>query len=266
MIYLKTHFYTENEINFININLQECYDKVDKFIVCEFNITHTGEERDFIFNNFEHLINPLYKDKLLYVRCDVSDLAIKVGSNENLAHNTNELLMRSYFVKMVDFNDDDIIISVDCDEIIYKESYHDIINGVIKHQCVSIELNQFFYKLSYHWVDNKFVAPTAAYYKYYKYKYPSHWRYDGVLLSGKKGVHFSWCMSIDDMIYKLNSYAHIKYKEFANKDILDGAVKNKIYPFDLKKPFHINVVERESDILPKSILDSYYDEFWKIMS
>jgi hypothetical protein len=266
MKYLKTHFYTENEINYINLNLQESYDKVDKFIVCEFNITHTGAKRDFMFHHYEHLINPIYKDKLVYIPCDIANLAVDAKTNESLAHSTNELLMRGYFVKVYDFNDDDIIISVDCDEIIYNQCYDEIIEGVKKHGKVSIELNQFFYKLNYFWSDNNFIAPTGAYYKMYKDKYPSHWRYDGVLLSGKKGCHFSWCMTIEDMIYKLNTYAHVKYQPFANKEILGDAITRKIYPFDLGKPFTIRTVVRNSNLLPVSLMDKFYDDFWKKLS
>ncbi len=245
---------------------QYSYNKIDKFIICEFNITHTGAKRNFIFENFEHLINPLYKDKIVYLKCDIAHLAVNAMTNESLAHSTNELLMRGYFVKIFNFNDDDIIISVDCDEIIYTQCYDEIINAVSIHGKVSIELNQFFYKLNYFWVDNKFVAPTAAYYKTYKDKYPAHWRYDGILLSGKKGCHFSWCMSLDDMVYKLNTYAHTNYKKFANKEVLINAITTKIYPFDLNKPFTIQIVDRTSPILPTSIQNSFYDEFWKKLS
>lgn len=266
MIFLKTHFYTENEINYINLNLQESYNKIDKFIVCEFNITHTGEYRDFIFDKFIDKINPIYKDKLLYIPCDIQKLSINAKDNENLAHSTNELLMRGYFVKMFNFNDDDIIISVDCDEILYNQSYDKIIEEVKVNKKVSIELNQFFYKLNYHWVDNNFIAPTAAYYSEYKNNFPSHWRYDGKLISGKMGVHWSWGMQVEDMIYKLNTYAHVKYKKFADKDILNNAIENKIYPFDLNKPFTINIIDRSSNILPDSIRDNFYDEFWNKLS
>ncbi len=266
MIYLKTHFYTENEINYINLNLQESYDKIDKFIVCEFNITHTGAKRDFVFENFRHLINPLYIDKLVYIPCDIANLAVDAKTNESLAHSTNELLMRGYFVKEYHFEDDDIIVSVDCDEIIYNQSYDEIINSVKTHGKVSIELNQFFYKLNYFWSDNNFIAPTAAYYKTYKNNYPAHWRYDGYLLQGKKGCHFSWCMTVDDMIYKLNTYAHVKYQPFANKEVLTNAIQTKIYPFDINKAFTIKVIERDSSLLPKSIQDSFYDEFWNKLS
>lgn len=263
MLYLKSHFYTETEINFINLNLMEGYNHIDKFIVCEFNITHTGQPREFIFHKFEHLINPLFKDKLVYIQCDIKEQAVDANLNESLAHSTNELLMRGYFVKKYNFNDDDIIISIDCDEIIYEQSYNEIIEGVKNHNKVSIQLNQFFYRLNYHWIDNKFVAPIACYYKEYKDRYPSHWRYDGYLLEGCKGVHFSWVMSIDDMIYKLNTYAHTNNRKFADKQILNDAVNNKIYPFDLGRPFTIKTIERDSNILPNSIRDKTFDDFWK---
>ncbi len=262
-IFLKTYFYTPNEINYINLNLQESYDKVDKFIVCEFNITHTGFKREYIFENYQHLINPLYADKLVYLKCDIKDITRETENDANIIHNINEKTMRGYFVKCFDFNDDDIIISVDCDEIIYNQYYDEIIEEVKKRGTVQLKLNQLFYKPNYHWTDCNFIAPVASKYERYKNEYPSNWRYDGVLINKFVGCHFSWCMSVDEMIYKLNTYSHPEYKSFANKEVLKNAIERKIYPFDLRKPFTINIIDRTSEILPKSIQDTFYDKFWK---
>ena len=50
MIYLKTYCYAPHEREFIMANFIECQDHIDKMIVCEFDINHTGTKRDFRFS------------------------------------------------------------------------------------------------------------------------------------------------------------------------------------------------------------------------
>ena len=262
MKYLKTYLYSPNEINFINLNLQESYDHIDYFIICEYNVTTVGNDREYIFEKYKHLINPKYSNKILYFKCDLKHITQKSDTDSNIILGLNEKIMRSYFMKCLDFNDNDIIISVDCDEVIYKESYDTIFKEVEQRDCVRIKLNQLFYKPSYHWTDCDFVAPTIAKYHVYKNDFPCHWRNEGYVLDVPHGCHFSWVMEVDDMITKLFSYGHPEYRSFADKAVLESAIKNKIYPFNLNKPFMIEDLERTSNILPKSIQDTFYDVFW----
>ena len=108
MIYLKTYFYVEHEIKFLKMNLEESYDYVDKFIICEFNRTHTGMPRKFL--NKEKIIKTLPQDKIdkvLYLQCDISKMTVEAYNNEQAIHNINEPVMRSAFMKLVDINDED---------------------------------------------------------------------------------------------------------------------------------------------------------------
>ncbi len=263
MIYLKTYFYTENEINYINLNLMESQEKIDAFIICEFDFTHTGEERELIFEKNKHLIHPDFLDKIIYFPCRIKDKAKYARDNEPLIHQINEPLMRGYFVDLMKFDDDDIIISVDADEIIYNERYDSIIESVKMNGTIQLELNQLFYKPSYHWVNSYFRAPIATFFKHYKNRGHVNWRYDGKLLNGKSGCHFSWCMGIDEMIYKLNTYSHPSNRKFASEEILKKAIETKTYPFDLNKPFAITEIDRNSEVLPKSIRNEIFDNYWK---
>ena len=54
MIYLKTYFYSEHEVPFLMLNLLEAYPYIDKFIICEYNYTHTGLKRKYIWNDIKH--------------------------------------------------------------------------------------------------------------------------------------------------------------------------------------------------------------------
>jgi Glycosyltransferase family 17 len=72
MIYLKTCFSAENEIKFLKLNLRESFKHIDKFIICEFNRTHTGAERELIFNKYSDFFTPEEKEKIIYIGADVS--------------------------------------------------------------------------------------------------------------------------------------------------------------------------------------------------
>ena len=50
---------------------------------------------------------------------------------------------------MINLTENDIIISVDADEIIYKNMYTKILEEVNKKGIVRLNLNLFFYKMNY---------------------------------------------------------------------------------------------------------------------
>lgn len=253
MIYLKTYFYTEHEVKFLKLNLLEAFDHIDKFIVCEYNRTHTGEERSFIFDNYKHLFTEEELSKIIYLPCDISEETVYAKDDEDTIHRINEPVMRGYFVKQINLNDEDIVISVDADEIIYSHMYPKIVQNVINRGPTLLKLYQFYYKMNYHWVDNEFIAPTAIKYVDFKNRYPCQLRYMGSLLNEYAGCHFSWCMTPSEMVYKLQTYSHPRYRFCADIKLLENAIENKLYPFDSSTKFTINELSFDNQILPKNI-------------
>lgn len=253
MIYLKTYFYTEHEIKFLKLNILESFDFIDKFIICEFNRTHTGEPRDFIFEKYKHIFTEKELSKITYLPCDISNESVYAKNDEDLIHAVNEPLMRGFFVKLLNFNDDDIIISIDADEIIYGHMYEKIINNVKNHGTTLLKMRQFYYKMTYHWYTNDFIAPVAIRYSEFKYTYPCQLRYMGKLLDEYIGCHFSWCMTPEEMIYKLETYSHPKYRFCADLNLLNDAIHNKKYPFDSSVNFKINEISIDDQMLPKNL-------------
>ena len=145
-VYLKTYFYVEHEIKFLIMNLMEAYHHVDHFIICEHNRTHTGQPREFIFEEHKHKFPPELMDKVIYLPQDISEQTVEAYENEDAIHAVNEPVMRSAFMTNLSFDNDDIIISVDADEIIYREAYDYILSEVNEKECVRLNLHQFFYK------------------------------------------------------------------------------------------------------------------------
>lgn len=266
MIYLKTIFSSPHEIKYLRLNLKESFDYIDRFIVCEYNRTHIGTERELIFKNYIGQFTEEENKKILYIAADISALAVDGRKDSAIAHK-NELIMRGYFASQIDLSDKDIVFSVDADEIIFKQCYDPIIDKLKKtywpfSQSLLLPMHQFFYRVNYLWEDLIFTHAVACKSSAFK-DYPSQWRDKGKKYSEIVGCHFSWCMSIDEMIQKLGMYAHHhEYAHLVKREILEDAVKNKKYPFEPGRDFKIRVLDinKEHYYYPKSIY-SLVDEF-----
>jgi hypothetical protein len=252
--YLKTYFYVDHEIQFLVTNLEESYKHIDKFIICEFNRTHTGRPREFL--GWDYLKDKLPQDKLdkvMYLPMDLSNATKEAYNNEDLIHSLNEPVMRSAFMKVVPLSDDDIVVSVDADEIIYEHMYPKIRKFVEKNGACQLNLHQFFYKKTYFWRDKDFIAPTAIKYRHFKNRFPCNLRYEGVLFPEKAGCHFSWCMTPKEMVYKLHTYSHPRYRFLADEKVLTEVINNKQYPFDKNTSFDIEEISENDIRIPQSM-------------
>ena len=177
--------------------------------------------------------------------------------------------MRGAWVKALEHHGalpkpDDVIVSVDADEIIYKDELSKVISSLDRNGTKSfvLNLNQFFYKINYFWEGKDFIAPVVCYFDFYK-TFPAQWRYDGTQWPTKAGCHFSWVMSLDKMLEKAKVYSHPEYRDYATEENLKNAINFKQYfhpPWDkginLKE---INFDESES-LYPRSIF--YYKEIF----
>jgi len=253
MVYLKTLFYSPIEIKYLKLSLAEAFNYIDKFIICEFNYNHVGEKRDLIFEKYLDQFTNKEKEKIIYIGADISQEIKPAKNNSQLAHK-NEQIMRGYFVKKIDLNDNDIVFSVDADEVLFNYVYPEVIRKLRSRryfwqpQSYLFQLYQFFYKVNYLWENNKFIAPVACLAKFYKNRYPGQWRYQGKLYPGYSGCHFSWCLTILEMIDKINAYAHqSNFAHLAKTEILEAAIRDKKYPFDDKVDFKIKVLNINLD-------------------
>jgi len=262
MIYLRTYFYSSHEIPFIIANLKESYKYIDKFVLCEFNYTHTGLKRDFIFEQHRNKIPKELMDKFLYFAIDMSKIAKYAYDDEKLIRSTNEKFMRGAFVKYIPIKDNDIVFAVDADEIIYNHYYPELINKMKSEDCLKLYFNQFFYKVNYFWKDLNFIGPIVAKYKVFKNDFPSKWRNFGNLYNKRVGAHFSWCQNIDTMYHKLDCQSHSpKYRQFQDKKILENAVKNKEYVFDKKRSFKLETINFDKSPLIPDSMKAMKDDF-----
>jgi hypothetical protein len=254
MIYFKTYFYAPYEVPFLILNLRESYKYIDKFVICEFNYTHTGIKRDYIWEQHKHKFPVELMDKVVYLKIDMSKVAKYAYNNEPVIHSVNEPYMRGSFTKYLKLQDNDIIISTDADEIIYGEKYPDLLKTVRQKGAICLTLYQFFYRVNYLWKNKPFRAPTIALYKRLKRPFPNQWRYQGENYPGLVGCHFSWCMTVDEMLNKMKCYSDSpKYRHLEKREVLEQAIEKREYPFS-KRDFKIEIIDFDTNkIIPNQM-------------
>lgn len=246
MKYIKTIVSADNEIKYIKLQLLESKGYVDKIIICEFDHTHTGSKREFIFEKYlnDETFTLEEKERIVYLKGNVGKW-VRQSENDSKIFHANEKLFRGYFARHIRLKPNDIIISVDADEIIFARMYSTIFGALEKNRknIVRLPLYQFFYKPTYLWENLTFLSPVACKAKHYWFRYPAQWRDEGEPLDEFVGCHFSWLLTVDEMIAKLSSYAHAAdYSHLASRDILENAIKQKEYPFDPNREFKIKEI------------------------
>ena len=212
MKYIKTYCYNKHELPFIICQLIESYNYIDKYCLYEYNYTHTGQTKNYELENYlKYIPNHLLK-KLYYKKVDLTNYHINSLNNEEQCHNINENIQRNWFFndENIILNDNDIIIDVDCDEIIYESSYKSLFKELENiDSLLSINMNLFFYKTNYLWTNNIFKSSSICKYKNIKYNYELIYnlkiykmRDTSIRSNNIYGCHMSWVMPIKLMIEK----------------------------------------------------------------
>ena len=253
-IILKTMVSHPAEFPWLWMMFEEAYPFVDRILVCEFNVTHSGLPKKLYF-----------QDALTEFRNQFPKLDYLVGRDLPLLrrnalgpadHHWNETLMRSWFSSQIRLRPVDIVVSLDSDEVLYSSTYAWLLENMKPwSRGVRFRLHQFFYRPNFLWTNTEFTSPIARPAWPTVLKNYDNWRDDGRLLQGHWGAHFSWCIPISRMVTKLREYSHAsEFSRFANPELLRDSRRNREYPFEKDRAFDLDVIPHDSEILPKSFM------------
>lgn len=253
------------EIKFVTMSCMESREIVDHVIIVEHNYTHTGKPKPYYFDKqVEKKLEELSGNKDIQIlQVDLGDVIIQNASSKRDVH-LNEHLMRISFLDKFTLNDNDLIISVDADEVIYRKALatFKIIDRILPslHLNFALLMHQFFYKPNYHWTNLRFRSSTIVRASILK-KNPKAIRDTKVLMPFWTGCHFSWQLEPAEMVQKLSNYAHSpEYIHLADEELLRKAVSNRTYPFDYGRKF---LIDRLTPTEAKGIFPNSY---WKLES
>ena len=208
-----------NELDILEIRLNTLYETVDYFVITEANKTHTGSEKEYIFEQNKERFTK-FLNKIIYIKIDdFPDLeSSKTSSDGNkwLYENyQRDAIMRG----LENCKPDDIVIISDCDEIPNPEAIKKYKDGI----CSLMQLRfGFNYNSLYITIPfcksakickykelinpkKKIKEKDKKYCQYSKYGLPTYLRF----VKGKKikngGWHFSYIGNIENIKYKMNS-------------------------------------------------------------
>ena len=213
----------------LDIRLNVLNDKVDKFIIVEATKNHAGEDKklNFKIENFSK-----FRDKIIYIVVD--DMPINVKSPKKGWHENH---VRDQFQRNAiergykDFNDNDIIMISDIDEIPNPEKLGEF---NIKNRFACFLQKNFQSKINLLNVsDGEWPGTKICQKKYLKspqwlrdikIKKKSFWKIFSkkIQIINGGGWHFSFLKNPESIRNKIISYSHQEYntKEFTNPDLI----------------------------------------------
>jgi len=257
-VIFKTIVSTELELKYVLMNIVESLELVDYFLVCEANYSVLGEKRDFIFEKLMTQIPLLNNPKIVYVKEELDDVIVPWANDKsNLFHNA--FMIRDGFRAKFPMYENDIIVSTDGDEVLFskyvKKYVKKLRRKVLPRMGYQLRLHQIVFKLNYLWKDCDFRAPVISRAKIFLDQEFPQWRDNGTSVLKKMGTHFSWVMTTEQIYDKILTTAHrTEYEEFANKELIEQAIKIPKWIFQPNRKFTIERINNlESKYFPKSI-------------
>ena len=225
-------YYDEDLILDIRLNILNKF--VSYFVICEANFNHNGSKREFQFDIKKF---SKFKDKIIYIPLKEQPKNIKmINESDSLNIKNSKILdnallrenfQRNYLLnKIKDFNNEDLIIISDLDEIPNLENF------IYKAKITFFEQKMFYYKLNlihknFTWYGSKIVKKkhliNPQWLRNIKSKKYPFWRLD-IFFSKTKynsinfikdgGWHFTNIKSAEKIDHKMKNFLHhLEYEE-----------------------------------------------------
>ena len=223
MIWLSTLYFNEEKL--LRLRLAEELPAVDRFVVVEGVQTFSGHCKP---RNFPTSLTDQVEYHLIPLKGDDSW--------------AREKSQRNYFWEIYAnlLADDDVIVVMDLDEVLRRDSYPEIERLAKEHGIVRILQRSHYYKLNlvcdeaWGWWDLPFAATK-------QYLAEHGGNLDAIRkqptaeqVRVKAGHHFGYLMTPEEMVVKLNSFAHTEYAQppFNTVEYMERVVRERKSFFD----------------------------------
>ncbi len=268
-----------NELDLLNYRLNILKDVVDYFVLVESTHTHSGKEKELIYQTNKEMYKSFHH-KLIHVIVD--DFPHKYPNinynNTNYDSDSwnNERFQRNCIVRgiqQLSLTDDDIIIISDLDEIPDPNRLHKIINKEINITINAFEMDFYYYNLNSKKQDKTHISKILLY-KYFieiqKNKLTcSDIRLNSICINPNEyiikngGWHLSYFGDVHFIKNKLENFAHQEYNnnEYTNIEKIDKRVTSGIDLFERSYNEHIiKIPIKENPYLPPEY-ETYLQKF-----
>ena len=204
-----------NELDMLECRLEYLYPHVDYFVICEANYTHSGIKKEFNYLNNKSRFEK-YANKIIYIQMEVPE-GYDFTNSWSLEQEQRNKLIEG----LEKFDDDDIVIISDLDEIPNVEVFSKIIDRIEGVEAFTLCQELFYYNLST-FVNDDWKSPKVTTKKTCIVKTPNYLRTTPIVdthrIIKNGGWHLSYCFSPEGIKNKIESFAHQEY----NKDEYKG--------------------------------------------
>lgn len=240
-------FYNEEEI--LKIRLNELNNAVDYFFIVEADRTFTGHDKPFYLDEYEWLHE--FEHKIIRSYVSLSSIQNDPWKSEHVQRNSISNV-RNYA------RDEDICIISDVDEIPRADVIASAKFAFEVNTPVQLDVNQYFW--NFNWLTpahcNNGGRPVVCRARELGLYDPQSLRSDNSMRRiPMGGWHFSFLMNYDDIVNKIESFAHTEYDSNEYKDLekIRYRIQNGIDPFD-RFPLKYTVIDKS---YPKYIQENY---------
>jgi len=204
----------------LELRLKYLYDVVDEFIIIESLYTHSNTLKPNLFLDINNSIIEPYKNK-------ITKLVINNFPDINPEHSwTREQYQRdniyNNYLSNIYQDQKYLLFCCDVDEIPRKELYLDYVNLYSKNKCIHIGMRMFYYNFGWLAHNNQWYHPFIINNKTINQFSLSDFRigkssYDCI---NDSGWHCSYFETINNLVRKLESFAHTEHniKEYKDKE------------------------------------------------
>lgn len=235
-----------NEIDILLIRLEELYDVVDYIVIVEATVTHNNTPKPLYFKDNIHRFSA-YLDKIIHRVTDFSEhyefeMHIDVSHPNWFRENYQRECCRNV-IDELKLQDDDIIITTDCDEIPKRSVIESIKNGTlcIRDEVYSMEMALYYYTIELTTHRKWYHAKLLNYRTYLRYPLLTQIRFADYTVLPDAGYHLSYFGDVQFIKTKLESFAEsVDYTE-EGKEIsyLEECYYRGILHFNREQLLHV---------------------------
>ena len=256
-----------NEIELLFIRLDILYDYVDKFIICEAKVSHSGkiikDEYNFIKNRY---LYEKYLDKIIFIPLPESTFSGKpdLGANFNIMWPNENFQRKSLFSEIKKFSDETLVAISDVDEIWDPKNLTIVKENVKEHGVCGNIQRLFYYYLNcikeQEWKGTYFINRKNLTFEKIQTLRNDRWILPAYV---RGGWHFSWMGGVDKIKEKFNCIAeHDIISKYSSEENIIKSITEITDLFN--RTDHVNgiqkIIDITNEILPNNI-NIYIEKF-----
>jgi beta-1,4-mannosyl-glycoprotein beta-1,4-N-acetylglucosaminyltransferase len=233
-----------NEFDLLQLRLNYLNDIVDYFIISESNYTHSGKPKPYYLDEILPKIPEEIRKKIisLHYEPDISKFEFPENVSRWEYDNEHWRLEREQrnliSSHLSSFNDTDLFMLSDVDEIPRKELIQQLILSNTKNICVTARCEMFFYNFTTlcntDWAGTVFTTVQTAKERSCDFLRSNRFSFPPV---PKGGWHFSYFGGAQRIVNKLETFAHQEYNksQYKNERTISTSIQNKTNILDGQK-------------------------------